>query len=83
MSLVMVLLQERDIMVHNDINTKLIKWLLFFNRPGVAGAVLQTLLRECSPPTTSHMSCVTCHMSQNKSFFFKVVELVGGGSFIK
>ena len=39
------------------------------------------ILRECSPPTMCHMSCVTCHV-----YFFmgltKVVELVGGGSVI-
>ena len=46
----------------------------FINRPGVAGAVL-----------TCHMPHVTCHVSHVPHvimFFYKVLELVGGGSVI-
>ena len=51
-------------------------------------------LRECSPPTTYHMShvaclvlcvtmsCVICHMSHIFFFFYKVLKLIGGGSLI-
>ena len=44
-------------------------------------------MRECSPPQTCHMSGVTCHVSRVTLFFlflfffYKVVELIGGGSF--
>ena len=43
--------------------------LPFFNRPGLAGAVLQAasslteILTQCLPPVMSHVSHVTCHMS--------------------
>ena len=47
------------------------------------------ILRECSPPTMCHVSCVTCqvsgvtcHVSRVTCFFDRVVELVGGGSVI-
>ena len=45
-----------------------------FNRPGVAGAVLQSplsfinslseIFKECSSHTICHVSCVMCHMSR-------------------
>ena len=41
------------------------------------------ILREYSPPTISQMSQVACHVSGvtcNTCFFYKVVELFGGGS---